>query len=94
MSHDTHTGHDKETERRKSKTSLSSSFWFIVILVVLFVSALNFVNVMSNDDEGEKKETSKTEAPAATENNKSTPVEKQTPADTEHKTGSDSTAKK
>jgi len=76
MSQDTHTGNSKETEIKKSKTSYSSSFWFIIILIVLFVSAINFVKVMSNSDEGEKKEQQKTESPAVT--GKDTPAETHT----------------
>lgn len=79
MSHDSHSANDKQSEINKSKTSLGSSFWLVVILVVLFISALNFVNVMGNE-EGEKKEPQKTEAPAAKgRDEKHTPTENQIP---------------
>lgn len=47
MAHETHHG----TEN-KSKTALSSSFWFVLILAGLFIAAVNFINVMSHDDGG------------------------------------------
>ena len=79
MSNDTHQHDPKQSEITKSKVSFSSSFWFIVILIVLFVSALNFVNVMSNSKE-EKAEPQKTEEPAASgKDEKVTPVENQVP---------------
>jgi|GEM_PF-1428983 len=49
MAHDHNT---PETEK-KSVTALRSSFWFTVILVGLFIAALNFVNVMSSGHEEE-----------------------------------------
>ena len=79
MSHDSHSENDKQSEINKSKTSLGSSFWLVVILVILFISALNFVNVMSKET-GEKKEPQKTEAPAAAgKDEKSTPSANQIP---------------
>jgi hypothetical protein len=47
MSHETH----HQTDNRPG-TSFKSSFWFVIILVGLFIAAVNFVNVMGHDDEG------------------------------------------
>lgn len=49
MAHDTHQHHSTEN---KPKTALNSSFWFVLILAGLFIAAVNFINVMSHDDEG------------------------------------------
>lgn len=50
MSHDTHTtGH---STANSSKSSFGASFWLVVILAVLFISAVNFVTVMSHDEGG------------------------------------------
>ena len=49
MSHDTHHGHSKEN---KTIISFKNSFWLIVILVGLFVAALNFVQAESGGEEG------------------------------------------
>lgn len=38
----------------KSKTAFVSSFWFVIILVGLFIAALNFIEVMGNSEEGHK----------------------------------------
>ncbi|MBA3827645.1 MAG: hypothetical protein H0X33_01795 [Taibaiella sp.] len=57
MSNDTHQHAEHmphQSQVNKSRTSFTASFWFVVILVGLFVCALNFVNVMSSD-EGEGK---------------------------------------
>ncbi len=61
MSHDTH-GHSKENQ---TIISFKNSFWLVVIIVGLFVAALNFVKAESGSDEGEGKE--KTEMKATTE---------------------------
>lgn len=42
-------GHHEEP---RSKSSMSASFWFVIILVGLFIAALNFINVMGNETEG------------------------------------------
>ncbi len=42
-------GHHEEP---RSKSSMSASFWFVIILVGLFIAALNFINVMGNESEG------------------------------------------
>jgi hypothetical protein len=52
MAHETNKGPEVE---KKSVVSFRSAFWFVVIIVGLFIAALNFVNVMSNDNgEGNK----------------------------------------
>jgi hypothetical protein len=52
MSHGTH--NDTISERTKSQVSFQSSFWLIVILVGLFIAALNFINVMGKGEEGKE----------------------------------------
>jgi len=53
MAHEVH--NDAPQQEKKSVVSFRSSFWFVIILVGLFIAALNFVNVMSNDNgEGNK----------------------------------------
>ncbi|MBS1782718.1 MAG: hypothetical protein JSS78_06610 [Bacteroidetes bacterium] len=47
MSHEAHP-HSKNT----SKTSTHAAFWFAIVLTVLFIAAVNFVKVESNDTEG------------------------------------------
>lgn len=47
MSHDTHHGHSTEN---KSIISFKNSFWLVVILVGLFIAALNFVQVESKPE--------------------------------------------
>lgn len=44
MSHDTHHGHSTEN---KAKISFGNGFWLVIILVGLFVAALNFIQVES-----------------------------------------------
>lgn len=44
MSHDTHHGHGTEN---KAKISFGNSFWLVIILVGLFIAAINFVQVES-----------------------------------------------
>jgi hypothetical protein len=59
MSHDTH----QHTDAKGPKTPLGSAFWFVLVLVFLFIAAVNFVNVMSHD-EGEGHGTATHEAAA------------------------------
>ena len=47
MGHDTH---HKESE--KIGSSFTSSIWFMLVLAVVFIAAVNFVSVMSHDDGG------------------------------------------
>lgn len=58
MAHETH--NNAPSEQSKSIVSFRSSFWLVVILVGLFISALNFIKVMGGAHEG--KEGEKTEA--------------------------------
>jgi len=44
--------HDHHNEEPRSKSAMSASFWFAIILVGLFIAALNFINVMSGPSEG------------------------------------------
>ena len=53
MSHDTH--HTPQ-DSQKVGTSFKSSIWFMLILAFLFISAVNFVQVMSHDDGGHGEE--------------------------------------
>lgn len=84
MAHETHheTSHSTEI---KSKTAMSASFWFVLILAGLFIAAVNFVNVESNTKEegegvkteaihGETGETPAAAAPA-TEEHAAAPAE-------------------
>lgn len=51
--HSTHHHDDSHTsERLKSKTAFTSSFWFVLILVGLFIAALNFIEVMGHEGGG------------------------------------------
>lgn len=47
MSHDTH-----QTEDNKPGSSPASAIWFMIILAFVFISAVNFVEVMGHDDSG------------------------------------------
>lgn len=49
MSHDTH--HHSEP-KVKPQTAGTPSLWFSVMLIGLFIAAVNFVNVMGHDEEG------------------------------------------
>lgn len=48
MAHETHD--DAQHLEKRSVVSMRSSFWFVIILVGLFIAALNFINVVSNND--------------------------------------------
>jgi hypothetical protein len=51
--HSTHHHHDSHTSGElKSKTAFRSSFWFVLILVGLFIAALNFIEIMGHGEEG------------------------------------------
>ena len=63
-SHDA-THHNPHNEVAKSKTAFSASFWLVIILVGLFIAALNFISVMSHDDGGHGGAVHETHAPAA-----------------------------
>ncbi len=64
---DIHHENPRQADRGKSKTSFQSSFWFVIILVGLFIAAINFVHVMGKSEEGEKSEASKEVGTPATE---------------------------
>ncbi|OSZ78538.1 hypothetical protein CAP35_09895 [Chitinophagaceae bacterium IBVUCB1] len=50
MAHEAH--HDNHAQAdAKPTTSFRSAYWFVVILVFLFVAAVNFVSVMGHDEE-------------------------------------------
>lgn len=59
MSHDTNHGHSTEN---KTIISFKNSFWLVVIIVGLFIAALNFVQAESGNEEGEKKEATEMKA--------------------------------
>jgi hypothetical protein len=51
--HNTHHHDDSHSSGElKSKTAFRSSFWFVLILVGLFIAALNFIEVMGHGEEG------------------------------------------
>src|SRR5690242_3574437 len=50
--HSTHHHDSHSSGEIKSKTAFKSSFWFVIILVGLFIAALNFINVMGHSDQG------------------------------------------
>jgi hypothetical protein len=92
MSQDTHhhSGHEEHGTEPKSKTSFSASFWTVIILVGLFIAAINFVNVMGNTSEDEgKKDTHNTEMVKESAANDAAA----TTAEQPEKTAVDSTAK-
>jgi len=60
MSHEEHQDTHHTSENAKSKVAMRSSFWFVIILVGLFIAALNFINVMGSESE-EGGKTEKTE---------------------------------
>lgn len=49
--HGTHHDAADNADRKKSKSSFSSSFWFVLILVGLFIASLNFIKVMSHSED-------------------------------------------
>ena len=76
MSHDTH--HDTPKEN-KTIISFKNSFWLVVIIVGLFVAALNFVQAESHGEEGKEGGKEKTEMKA--EGAKETKAEAPKPAE-------------
>ncbi len=52
--HGTQHHHDDshKTGEMKSKTAFRSSFWFVIILVGVFIAALNFIKVEGGESEG------------------------------------------
>ena len=55
-----HEAHSTSTQQSPS-TSFNSALWFVIVIVVLFVSAVNFISVMGGTHE--EKEATHTEAP-------------------------------
>ena len=76
MAHETHS--ETNPAREKSKVSFVSSFWLVVILVGLFIGALNFIPAMSEKEEGkvEKKEATEEMAKPASEEAKAVDTSK------------------
>lgn len=58
MSHDTGHGHSKEN---KTIISFKNSFWLVVIIVGLFIAALNFIQAESGGEEPKMETKDKTE---------------------------------
>lgn len=94
MSHETN--NDANSERTKSKVSFTASFWLIIILVGLFVAALNFIPAMSSKEghgesaekhEGTEQEhgVKPTAEPGHEEQNKELRPAATTPPEPEHK---------
>jgi len=79
MAHDTQHGQPKEV---KSIISFKNSFWLVVIIVGLFIAALNFVKAESGDDEGKGEATEKTEMKANSEPAGDSKAEKKSEAST------------
>lgn len=50
MAHEAHHDNHSNADARPT-TSFRSAYWFVIVLVFLFVAAVNFVSVMSNDEE-------------------------------------------
>jgi hypothetical protein len=59
MGHDH--GHSKEN---KTIISFTNAFWLVVIIVGLFIGALNFIKAEGNDEEGKGEGAEKTEMKA------------------------------
>lgn len=59
-------GHDTHNTDSRPGSSLTSSVWFALLLIGLFIATVNFVDVMSHDDGGHGEEAAHTEhaAPA------------------------------
>jgi cytoskeletal protein RodZ len=70
MSHDTH---QEQSTENKTIVSFKNSFWLVIILVFLFIGALNFVQAESHGEEGkaepkEKMEMNGMKEPASEKN--------------------------
>jgi hypothetical protein len=65
MSHEAHQDTHHVSDNSKSKIAFKSSFWFVIILVGLFIAALNFIGAMSSGEEGGKAEKTETAVPEA-----------------------------
>lgn len=69
MSHGQENGH---SERKSSIVSFKNSFWLVIIVVGLFIAALNFIAAESGGEEGKGEATEKTEMKATTETSQAT----------------------
>ena len=72
MSHDTNHGQPQEN---KTIISFKNSFWLVIIIVGLFVAALNFIQAESGE-EGEGEHHAKTEQGATHEGHEATHEQK------------------
>ena len=70
MSHDTNQGHSTEN---KTIISFKNSFWLVIIIVGLFVAALNFVKAESGPGEEKGKEATENAVPVREEKALETP---------------------
>ncbi|XZF14691.1 hypothetical protein ACTHGU_00995 [Chitinophagaceae bacterium MMS25-I14] len=85
MSHDTQ-HHTNGTTEKSSKISASASFWFVLILVGLFIAAVNFVNVESHSTEEPGTEQHHEGAAAESHETAAEPAAATPAADTAHQT--------
>jgi hypothetical protein len=91
MSHDT--GHGQSNEN-KSIISFKNSFWLVVIIVGLFIAALNFIKAESgNEEEGKGEAKEKTEMNAASAGEKSEQKAESAPAESPAKDTAQKSAK-
>ncbi|MCW3120894.1 MAG: hypothetical protein JWQ38_386 [Flavipsychrobacter sp.] len=94
MSHDTHHGQPKEN---KTIISFKNSFWLVVIIVGLFVAALNFIQAESgaeHEGKGEAKETSEMNAAETQKEGHTQAKPEEHPTAAPEAAHTDSTAKK
>ncbi len=61
MAHDTTHGDAPQSKENKPKMALNSAFWFVLILALVFIAAVNFVGIMSHSEEHEGAGHEKTE---------------------------------
>jgi len=78
MSHESHHGHSTEN---KTIISFKNSFWLVVIVVGLFIAALNFIQAESGGEEGHHGEGKETTEKEAVGDHKEPKAEEMTPAD-------------
>ena len=84
--HGTHHHEAENADRNKSNSSFRSSFWFMLILVGLFIGALNFIQVMGHGSAHEAEAHTQTEAHQATEIQTAPESSTPAPSDTSHGT--------
>ena len=88
MAHETHT--DENATLKQSKVSFQSSFWLIIILVGVFISALNFIQAEGGSHEGEGAKKEAMEAPAKAEATEAKTEQAEAPAKKENNTEANS----